>query len=174
MRIQGAGGENGPWSDTVSATTNTAPSTTDSTLGDAWNVGLGETKRGGINGHFTDADGDTLTYQVWTGGPSRLSVETYNDGNGPRVRATVLNPGSSTFYYRVRDAYGGQSATKSHQVNSTANVTRTVAENSPAGTAVGRAVTGNPVEGETFTYTLTGEAAGDFVIGATTGQIRVK
>ena len=56
------------------------------------------------------------------------------------------------------------------------NVTRSVAENSPAGTAVGRAVTGNPVEGETFTYTLTGEAAdsGVFAIDASTGQISVK
>ena len=170
-----------PWSDTVSAKTNTAPSATDLTLGDAWNIGLGESANGGISGHFTDEDGDPLTYQVWSGSPALLSVETYDDGNGPRVRARVLNPGTSTFHYRARDAYGGQSATKSHQVNGTANVTRTVAENSPAGTAVGNPVTGTPYDDgdpqtdDTLTHTLTGEAAdsGVFTIDAASGQIRV-
>ena len=180
-QIRGVGGAHGPWSNTVSATTNTAPSATDSTLGDAWNVNLGETKHGTISGHFTDVDGDTLTYQVWSGSPAFLSVETYDDGNGPRVRARVLNPGGTTFYYRARDAYGGQSATKSHQVNGTANVTRTVAENSPVGTAVGNPVTGTPYDDgddqtdDSLTHTLTGEAAdsGVFTIDAASGQISV-
>ena len=58
---------------------------------------------------------------------------------------------------------------------------RSVAENSPAGTAVGDPVTGTPYDDgdpdtdDALTYTLTGEAAtsGAFVIDAASGQISV-
>ena len=55
-------------------------------------------------------------------------------------------------------------------------MTRNVAERSPAGTLVGRAVKGTAYGDETLTHTLGGEAAtsGAFEINSTTGQISVK
>ncbi|MDE2869004.1 MAG: fibronectin type III domain-containing protein, partial [Chloroflexota bacterium] len=63
-----------------------------------------------------------------------------------------------------------------------ANETRSIAENSAAGTAVGDPVTGTPYDDgddetdDALTYTLTGEAAtsGAFVIDSATGQISVQ
>ena len=53
------------------------------------------------------------------------------------------------------------------------NVTRSVAENSAAGTNVGDPVTATDAEGETLYYTLTGADAAKFDIGETDGQITV-
>ena len=53
--------------------------------------------------------------------------------------------------------------------------TRSIAENSAAGTNVGAAVEATDVDaGDTHTYSLTGTDAGKFNIGSTTGQITVK
>ena len=49
--------------------------------------------------------------------------------------------------------------------------TRSVPENSEAGTAVGNPVTATDADGDTLTYTLAGEDAASFDIGAATGQI---
>ena len=50
---------------------------------------------------------------------------------------------------------------------------RSVAENSPAGTNVGAAVTATDPEGDTLTYSMSGTDASSFNIGSTTGQITV-
>ena len=52
--------------------------------------------------------------------------------------------------------------------------TRTIAENSAAGTNVGVAVTATDSDGDTLTYSLSGTDAGSFEIGANNGQIAVK
>ncbi len=53
--------------------------------------------------------------------------------------------------------------------------TRSIAENSSAGTNIGAAVAaGADPEGDTLTYSLTGTDASKFEIGSTTGQITVK
>ncbi len=58
---------------------------------------------------------------------------------------------------------------------SAATATRSVAENSAAGSSIGAAVVaGADPEGDALTYSLTGTDASKFNIGATTGQITVK
>ena len=49
---------------------------------------------------------------------------------------------------------------------------RSVAENAPAGTAVGAPVSATDDDGDTLTYDLTGTDAADFSIGGSTGQLR--
>ena len=87
----------------------------------------------------------------------------------------AANPGQSQITVSARDAYGGATAL-SFTMTVTQSETRTIDEHAPAGTAVGAPVTGTPYQEETFSYTLTGEAAtsGAFVINASTGQISVK
>ena len=51
---------------------------------------------------------------------------------------------------------------------------REVPENSPAGTFIGNPVTATDDDGDKLTYTLTGDAAGDFDIDFATGQIMTK
>ena len=50
-------------------------------------------------------------------------------------------------------------------------MTRRVAENSAAGTAVGAAVVATDADGDTLTYSLTGSSA--FAVNATSGQVAV-
>ena len=53
-----------------------------------------------------------------------------------------------------------------------ADTTRSIAENSAAGTNIGAAVTaGADPEGDALTYSLTGTDASKFDIGSSTGQI---
>ena len=52
--------------------------------------------------------------------------------------------------------------------------TRSIAENSAAGTSIGTAVTATDAEGDTLTYSLTGTDASDFTIDSATGQIKTK
>ena len=107
--------------------------------------------------------------------------------NSDKLRIHVLNPATSTVTYGVSDAYGGY-ASKTIDVSGSAEVltgsdlSRSVAENSPAGTAVGDPVPGTPYDDgddqtdDALTYTLTGEAATSnaFTIDSATGQISVK
>ena len=90
--------------------------------------------------------------------------------NSDKLRIHVLNPATSTVTYGVSDGYGGY-ASKTIDVSGSADafngaeLTRSVAENSPAGTAVGDPVPGTPYDDgddetdDALTYTLTGEAA---------------
>ena len=55
-----------------------------------------------------------------------------------------------------------------------ATTTRSVAENSAAGTAIGTPVSASDKDGDTMTYSLAGTDAGDFSIDTATGQIKVK
>ena len=90
--------------------------------------------------------------------------------------------GIDTFTYRVSDGRHFDEATVTVVVEpvndapafgSTGDAQRTVAENSPAGTAVGAPVAASdPDTGDTLTYTLTG-GEGLFTIDRTSGQIRV-
>ena len=54
------------------------------------------------------------------------------------------------------------------------STTRSIAENSAAGTNIGAAVTATDPESDALTYSLTGTDASKFAIGASTGQITVK
>ena len=114
----------------------------------------------------------------------RVSIE---GDNSDKVRIHALNPATSSVTYGVSDGYGGY-ASKSIDVSGSADsfngadLSRSVAENSAAGTAVGDPVTGTPYDDgddqtdDALTYTLTGEASTSnaFTIDSATGQISVK
>ena len=121
------------------------------------------------------ANGDGLTYTV-SSTPAGIVTPTIEDGenSAKNLRISVVNPALTTVTYGVHDGYGGY-ASQNISVFGFSNVTREVAENSDAGTAVGAAVTGTPYGTETLYYTLTGEAAtsGAFEIDSSTGQISV-
>ena len=163
--------DEGPWSDTGSGQTNTPPNASAVSLGDA-TVNWNDPANYDISDKFQDADGDTLTYSASSEYPGALTAA-ITGGDSDILRVTVLNPASSTVTYSASDPYGGHFS-RTVTITGEANETRSIAENSPAGTAVGDPVTGAPYDGETLTYTLTGEAANAFVINSATGQISVK
>ena len=61
-----------------------------------------------------------------------------------------------------------------HSEFPTATTTRSIDENSAAGTAIGAPVTATDTEGHTLTYSLTGMDAAHFSVNATSGQVLVK
>ena len=131
-----------------------------------------------ISGKFIDANNDPLTYTV-SSTPAGIVTATIEDVEEDgktvkKLRISVVNPALATVTYGVHDGYGGY-AFQNISVFGFANLTREVAENSPAATAVGDPVTGTPHGTETLFYTLTGEAStsGAFVIDSSTGQISV-
>ncbi len=173
----------GPWSDTGSARANRPPTTTSASfLGGTWPVGTvanyNETGSGAVGVLFADADGDSLTYAAAAQHPALLGVSLTGAAAEAKLQVTLLNQGSSKVTYTATDAYGG-SVTRSATIGITAKTSRSIAENSAAGTAVGAPVTGTPYDdgddqtNDALTYTLKGKAkdSGKFVIDSATGQI---
>ena len=71
----------------------------------------------------------------------------------------------------------GQGSTQAPNVNpafSEDTATRSIAENTAAGTNVGAAITATDTEGDTLTYSLTGTDAASFTLDTATGQLKVK
>ena len=127
----------------------------------------------GNGAFFQDADGDTLTYSASVQHPALLGVTLTGAAGTAVLTANLLNQGESEVNYTATDPYGGQ-VTRNATITITANVSREIAENSPAGTEVGDPVTGTPYDNEALSYTLAGSATGKFVIDSATGQISVK
>ena len=122
--------------------------------------------------HFADADGDTLTYSATPSHPGLNNAWV----EAPDVlKVHIRNAGNTSVTYRARDSYGGVSPDAISSYVGTADETRTVAENAPGDTMLGDRVQGRPWNGETLSYTLTGELAtsGHFYIKPR-GRIRVK
>ncbi len=169
----------GDWSDTGTGTANRPPTATGTAFnGGTFPVGAtadyNETGPGALGVFFADADGDTLTYTATAQHPALLGVSLSGDPGEAQLRATLLNQGSSNLTYTATDAYGG-SVTRTATIVITAKVSREIAENSAAGTAVGAPVTGTPYNNVALSYTLEGKAkdSGKFVIDSATGQISV-
>ncbi|MDE2903093.1 MAG: fibronectin type III domain-containing protein [Chloroflexota bacterium] len=165
----------GPWSDAGTGRANRPPSLTARFLTDytgTWGREVAEN----ISNVFQDADGDTLTYSASSSRPAVVSVRM----DGADIYSLIRNPGSTTISYGAHDPYGGYVA-RTFNMTGRANETRSIAENSAAGTAVGDPVTGTPYDdgddetNDALTYTLTGAAAtsGNFEIDAASGQISV-
>ena len=99
-----------------------------------------------LNDKFADDDGDTLTYSASAQYPGvlRIGIE---GADSDKLRIHALNPATSQVTYGVSDGYGGY-ASKTIDVSGSADafngadLSRSVAENSAAGTAVGNPVTG--------------------------------
>ena len=106
-------------------------------------------------------------------------------GTATSTTITSLTEGT-TYHVQVRasnhegiSAWSATSTAKTQDknVNSesrSATTTRSVDENSPAGTSVGAPVTGTDTENDPLTYSLSGTDAASFDIGTSTGQIMVK
>ena len=152
----------GAWSNTGEGTANTPPAATSTPfLGGTFPVGsiadYNEAGQGALGVFFADADSDTLTYSAAAQHPALLGISLTGDAGEAQLRVTLLNQGSSKVTYTASDAYGGQ-VTRTVTIGITARASRNIAENSPAGTAVGDPVTGTPYNGEeTLRYTLTGQ-----------------
>ena len=177
----------GPWSDIGEGTANNPPTASSvafngGTLGRGGSFAWHEKAPLGSGAFFTDADSDTLTYSASAQHPALLGVSLSGTaGTDAVLTANLLNQGASKVNYTASDAYGGQ-VTRSANITITAKTSRSIAENSAAGTVVGDPVTGTPYDdgddqtNDALTYTLTGNAAdsGLFVIDSATGQITVK
>ena len=102
-------------------------------------------RKPGFSGNLEPAQGDGVT----VGGPSSVTVRRPSSGGGgtPANRAPVFSEGASA--------------------------TRSVAENSAAGTALGRRVTATDPDGNRVTYSLVGGDTELFNIDSATGQISV-
>ena len=180
----GSEGE-GPWSDTGEGTTNRPPTASSlsfsgGTLGRGGSFTWHEEAPLGSGAFFTDPDSDTLTYSASAQRPALLDVSLSGSAGSAVLTASLLNQGTSKVNYVASDPYGG-AVTRSATITITAKESRSIAENSAAGTAVGSPVTGTPYDDgdpltdDSLTYTLTGKAtdSGLFVIDSSTGQISV-
>ena len=165
----------GPWSDTGSGRTNIPPNRTLLVLSRQTHP-MNTVATAYLNRYFRDVDGDTLTWVASSEYPGLVGVELTQSSSYLLIRH--VNPGTSTLTYGAHDGYGGYISNTVNITTGQGNATRSVAENSAAGTAVGDPVGGNSYTGQTekFSYTLTGEAATSnaFVIDSATGQISVK
>ena len=172
--------ERGPWSDTGSGRANRAPAASSAPFnGGTFPVGsiadYRETGNGALGVLFADADGDALTYAAAAEHPALLGVSLSGSAGSAHLQVTLLNQGSSKVTLTATDAYGG-AVTRTVTIGITAKKSRSIAENSAAGTAVGDPVTGTPYNGAALSYTLKGKAkdSGKFVINAASGQISLK
>ena len=119
-----------------------------------------------------------VRYRLSTSSTSTTSWTSHSH-TGTSVSATLANLTSNKGYQvqvRAVNAEGnGPWSDSGSAITKGGGVTRSVIENSTAGTNVGAAVTAdsNP-NNYTLTHTLSGTNASDFTIGTSTGQIKVK
>ena len=161
----------GPWSEAGEGTANTPPAANGADIADS-TIAVGSSANHDISGKFSDADGDTLSYSASSAYPGVLTAAITGD-DSDTLTVTVVSPALATVTYSAVDPYGGQFS-RTVTITGKMGVTRSVPENSAAGTAVGDPVTGTPYNSETLTYTLTGDAADAFTIDLASGQISVK
>ena len=130
----------------------------------------------------TDEDGDTLTYSLTSGGAS-FSIGATN--GQLKTKAALNYEVTSSYSVRVRVRDGSLSASIGVTVRVTnandipvfgvgASPERSVAENTPSGQPIGSPISATDEDGDTLTYSLSGDDAGSFSIGATNGQLKTK
>ena len=142
----------------------------------------------------TDPDGDTLTYAiVGSSGPVNNNFQ-INSSTGqitvkkqPKLTLALGSYGHKSAKVQATDSQGNSSVVEliikvvaaptptptpvPTATPSSATATRSVAENSPAGTNVGAPITPITTAGGPLTYALT---SNEFAINASTGQLTVK
>ena len=132
----------------------------------------------------TDQDNDVLTYTLGGTDAGSFSI----------VGTTGQIQTSAALDYETKDSYsvtvsvsdskgGSDSITVTISVTDANDApvftdgdsaTRSIAENTAAGTNIGNAIAATDVDGDTLTYTLGGTDAGSFGIVSTTGQLQTK
>ena len=174
-----AGSEVGPWTSVAEGKSNCRPNTTSLSINDgSFPVGQFVYSASPMSAYFGDADGDTLTYSSSSNyrGVAYTYLESWPLEDDPlRLWVRAINPSTATITYGVSDPYGGY-VSRTWKITGVSNETRSVAENSPGGTAVGAPVVGSGWNGKqvSFTYTLGGEALDWFEINSSTGQISMR
>ena len=170
--------------------TNTAPVFTDganTTRSIAENTTAGTNIGSPISA--TDADNDTL---AWTLGGTNASSFSIVSTSGQLQTKAALDYEAKTSYsvtVSVSDSNGGsdsitvtinitdvnETPTNTAPVFTEGNsATRTVAENTTAGTHIGNAITATDSDNDTLTYRLGGQDASAFDINSRTGQLQTK
>ncbi len=135
----------------------------------------------------TDADNDTLTYSKgWVDGIA-FSIDTAT--GQIRTKAPLDYETKNIYHFNVfvDDGNGGRdvilvtinvtdvdetSANNAPSFTDGDSTTRTVAENTAAGTNIGTAIVATDADGDTLTYTLGGTDAASFSIVSTSGQLQ--
>ena len=131
----------------------------------------------------TDADDDTLTYTLSGTGAAAFSI--VSTTGQLRTLAALDYETKSIYTVSITASDGSLTDTISVTINVTdiaegpvfsegASTTRTVAENTVAGTNIGSAVSATDADDDTLTYTLSGTDAAAFSIVSTTGQLRTQ
>ena len=116
----------------------------------------------------------TFVAQAWTSGAleyiiTGLAESTHYDVQVRAVNSVGSGPWSAT-------ATGATEAPSNAPPSFVEGeqATRTIAENTASGTAVGQPVSATDTDGDTLTYTLTGPDSASFDLDSDSGQIRVK
>ena len=122
-------------------------------------------------GRITVGTGTTLNYDTKTS-YSVIVTMTASGGSVTSPGNTSLSP-NGTGDYIIPVTINVNDVNFKPTFDDGDATTRSVAENSAAGTNVGSAVTATDPENDTLTYSLTGTDAGKFTISSTTGQITV-
>ena len=136
----------GAWSDTGSGQANRPPTASALSLSSA-TLAWKSSADYDVSDKFEDADGDALAYSASSQYPGVITAA-ITGSESDTLRVTVLNPASSTVTYAASDAYGGYLA-RTVTITGQASVTRSVAENSAAGSAVGARWRARPTTTET-------------------------
>ena len=157
--------------DTVTATADTLESPAQGTIEEAAADNIGG---GAGQGSFASAESLPLVEEI--------PIEEQPVEQTPPTEETVDDNQTGEAYGSSNG--GGDSVTDSSLTGDSADVpnqsptdltlsTSSIGENAPNGTVIGTVVTTDADSGETFTYSLTDDAAGRFAINSITGEITV-
>ena len=134
---------------------------------------------------IANSDGTATTFYVRHETPPgsgvwAAAVTVSSSGASAEVALTGLTPSSQFRVEAAADSAFGDSVTADFTTTANtapafaaATVTRSVAENAPAGHSVGAPVTASDADGDALTYSLGVAAASSFYINGATGQLTV-
>ncbi len=133
----------------------------------------------------TDEDEDVLTYSL--SGADAVSFSIVSTTGQLQTHAPLDYEEKNTYAVTVTVSDGSATDTISVTIDVTdvnennapvfvegSNTTRSIAENTPAGTKIGSPVTARDADEDTLTYTLGGTDAASFGIVSTTGQLQTR
>ena len=130
----------------------------------------------------TDADGDMVVHTLTPDLPAGL---TFDEGIKLIEGTPTAAMAETEYTWTATDADGGTAAMKKFKITiaagannapafATAAATRSIAENTAAGMAIGAPVVATDADGDSLTYTLSGADMASFAIVSTSGQLQTK